>query len=143
MAVINKVNQTRFGGSEVPVTEQGNCFQACVATLFGLPLEDAFDPVQYEPDWQKAFSLWLKPYGLGCVYVIGGDDGGDFGFFIQERKGTYSDTHVVVACMEDGYSTVIHDPNPNTIELGKVIAGFIFTPLCIEKFNQRNNWNAL
>lgn len=141
---MRKVFQTKFGGSDSPREHQGNCFQACLATMFELPLEEAFDMMAWEEgEWWDKFLLWLKPYGLGCVCV---GDGwvGDAGLYIQDRKSTTlrnpDDRHVVVAWMEDGFSTVLHDPNPVTKELGEVVGAFLFTPLSKEKFLPRRDF---
>ena len=65
-----KVNQTCFGGKDAPLEQQGNCFQACVAMVLQIPLEEAFDSrnIQDDGDWVGEFNKWLERYGLGCVY---------------------------------------------------------------------------
>ncbi len=60
---VRKVAQT-LGG------ERGNCFEACVATLTGPPLEDI--PVYTEPNvdqrpYLARLDLWLAGTGLGVV----------------------------------------------------------------------------
>jgi hypothetical protein len=145
---MKKVYQTRFGGSDSPRAEQGNCFQACIATIFGLQLEDAFDClICDEGHWFDEFQRWLKPYGLACVYVSHGGYCGDAGIFIQDRKSTTlknpDDGHVVLAWMEDGHVIVVHDPNPNARELGEVKGAFMFVPISKEKFVGRRDWTPL
>ena len=63
------VMQTRFGGPKAPPVLQGNCFQACVASLFELPLDQAFDAtVHTAEDWFDHFIVWCKARGLFPVY---------------------------------------------------------------------------
>lgn len=124
------VNQTRFKGSEAPQEEQGNCFQACVASIFELPLEEAFDCLQYsEERWFDAFNSWLKPRGLACVFIHGVPVASEFwGYHLAGVKSTTlrnpDDGHVVV--MKDG--SVVHDPNPNSQGLGENTSVFLFLP---------------
>ncbi len=130
---LNKVYQDKFGGSEAPVREQGNCFQACVATIFNITLEEAFNPNGFADElWFCEFQKWLKPYGLGCIGLTLTGYAGDFGLYIEDRKSTTlqnpNDTHAVVSLMEDDHSCVLHDPNPNSKGLGEPTGiGFIFT----------------
>jgi hypothetical protein len=51
--VSRRVFQTRFGGAEALPEEKGDCFQACVATLLGIPLEDAFDANEAYRRWKS------------------------------------------------------------------------------------------
>ena len=48
-----RVYQTTFGGPDDPIEEQGNCMQAALATLLGLPLEEAFDFRREYFDWKE------------------------------------------------------------------------------------------
>jgi len=142
---MKRVYQTRFGGSDRPKSEQGNCFQACVATIFDLPLEQAFDMMAFEEGhWWDEFQRWLKPYGLACIYVAAGQWCGDAGICIGDYNSTTlanpADGHVAVAWQEDGHTAVLHDPNPNAKALGEFKGVFIFVPLSREKFNARRDW---
>lgn len=65
-----RVFQTKFGGPDAPVEEQGDCMQAALATLLGIPLEEAFDfrkatAEQKRPaGWWYAFMDWCHERGL-------------------------------------------------------------------------------
>lgn len=96
------VLQTRFGSPD------GNCFQACVASVLEIPLEEAAD-IMDEEDWFAAFQEWLNdmgwfafsfkgpPFIEGAYSIIGGQSPrGDFG-------------HAVVFLGK----TMAHDPHPD------------------------------
>lgn len=66
------IKQTRFGGSKDKPEEQGNCFQAALASIFEIPLEEAFDattPELTDETWFAAFKEWLRPRGLSCIFL--------------------------------------------------------------------------
>ena len=115
---MNKVFQTRFGGHYAPLENQGNCFQACVATVLQMPLEEAYDctGIQEEEHWFDDFNKWLSQYNLGCIFVEHSAEkpisGSAFkGIQIAEcmRKTLYhGERHVVV--IQDGQ--LLHDPHP-------------------------------
>ncbi|MCH6575571.1 MAG: hypothetical protein IH795_10285, partial [Bacteroidetes bacterium] len=42
-ASVIPVNQTKFGGSDAPIEEQGDCFRACLASILELALDEVFD----------------------------------------------------------------------------------------------------
>ena len=58
------VDQTIFGFDE------GNCFQACVASIFELPLNDVpnFCSLLGECDWFKSLNKWLEYRGFYCLH---------------------------------------------------------------------------
>ena len=64
------LQQTRFGGPDAPLAEQGNCLQACLASLFDLTLDEAFDCFQHtEGAWFLHFERWLADRNLACAIV--------------------------------------------------------------------------
>lgn len=58
------VRQTRTG-------DNGNCFQACVATILDLPLEVVpdFCNVADIDNWWRKFQDWLEKYNLGAINI--------------------------------------------------------------------------
>ena len=70
----------------------GNCLQACIASLFELPLEDVPNFMAYGSGWRTKYRKFLKTFGLksllyssreaqslnGYHLVIGGSPRGDF-----------------------------------------------------------------
>ena len=131
---MNQVNQTRFGGKDAPVRKQGNCFQACVATVLQIPLEEAFDHAFLPDDqWFGEFNKWLEQYGLGCIFLETSEEkpatcSGFLGIHIAEcmSKTLYhGERHAVV--IKNG--NLLHDPNPNAKEQGECQGIYIFVPL--------------
>ncbi len=132
-----KVDQTTFGGKDAPLEQQGNCFQACVATVLQMPLEEAYDcrGIQDEDDWLADFNKWLERYGLGCIYIFGDKDkpmkvtecrGLCIGEFMSKTL-YQGERHVVVL---RNHFEVFHDPNPNAKgRMGDFQGVYIFIPL--------------
>mgnify|MGYP001592315282 FL=1 len=144
-----KINQTRFGGSDSPISEQGNCFQACLASILEIPLEDAFDCCPFDTPtdekrlerhpWWVAFNEWLSQFGLGSIWL-------EFkptpptitqllGYHLAEVKShtLKSGNHCVV--IHDG--ELVHDPNPKSkVDSDDLIGVYILVPLDISKSTQ-------
>lgn len=139
---MKKVYQTRFGGTDSPEGEQGNCFQASVASVFEIPLEEAFDCIPYyrKDDVGKPideslefieFNKWLSKYGFQSIYIQG------FpmprmttlrGFHLLEVESTtliQGETHIVV--IQD--DKIVHDPNRNAKEIGKTVGVYLIVPM--------------
>lgn len=134
------VYQTRFGGIDTPQEEQGNCFQACVASVLELPLEEAFTNIPYEQvnggkpgEWFDKFNEWLARYGLGCIAIDVDKDNPPaystlLGYHIAQVDSVtlrHGDAHVVVIYNGE----VVHDPNPNAESLGKMRGYYLFVTL--------------
>ncbi len=71
MSVVKLHRQTLFG------KPTGNCFATCVASLFGLELEEVpnFCAVPGEDgEWWDALRVWSRPQGLEPLCVPTGDD---------------------------------------------------------------------
>ena len=136
-----KVDQTSFGGLDSPIDEQGNCWQACIASIFDLPLTDAFDVRQYDQEigrsynearWFDQFNQWLGRFGLACIYIESRKEHPIacslmFGTHMMEVKSTTLGndlTHVVV--IHDGQ--VVHDPNPRAKSIGDCVGFYLFVP---------------
>ncbi len=129
------IYQTQFGGKYAPDDQKGNCWQAAVASILELPMGQAFDlTTMWEDDeWFERFQAWLRPYGLSCVALDMSDPEAkgrlsNMGYHLIEtesvtlKNGEY---HIVV-----GYDgEVVHDPNPNAEEVGKLCLWFLFVAL--------------
>ena len=130
-----QINQTCFGSTDSPIEQQGNCLQACIATVLQIPLEEAFDCRFHEDNggWFDDFNEWLEQYNLGCIYLEHTKEkpltcSEIKGIFIMEcmSKTLYQgDRHVVV--MRGG--DLLHDPNPNAREQGECQGIYLFVPL--------------
>jgi len=125
-----KIYQTKFGGIDAPVGERGNCWQAAVASVLELPLEEVPDIQEYDEKlvWFDKFREWLGQYGLSAIGLSVEGNLTIQGYHLIECKSTTlknGELHVVVGLNEK----VVHDPNPNAITLGKVVDYIIFTAL--------------
>ena len=122
-----KIYQTRFGGIDKPLEEQGNCFQACLASILEIPLEEAFDCILYDRSprgtelpkqpWYLAFNKWLAKFNLTSIYLSWQPTMPTvttiLGYHIAEVKSPTlenGETHAVV--IHDG--DLVHNPNPGS-----------------------------
>lgn len=65
-----KVQQTWIGGASAPKNGEGNCFQACVASILEIPLEGSFNHgLLSDEEWFDKFNEWLVQYGLASVFI--------------------------------------------------------------------------
>lgn len=108
------VSQTRFGGSQHPPEEQGNCVQAAIASLLNIPLVEAFDAVAaYTVEeaggshWFHALERWARERGLR-VWWQERALSGVMGLADVNSIDLPGDRHVVVARGLE----IVHDPNP-------------------------------
>jgi len=129
-----EVYQTKFGGSNYPIEEQGNCMQAALASILEIPLESSFNTNKYlDGKWYERLNEWLSDFGL---VMLGFDvtDGKqallpkEIGYHLIEAKSTTlsnGDNHALV-----GYNgEVIHDPNPYAKGVGEFEIFWVFSAL--------------
>ena len=107
------VEQTKF-------EEMGNCMQACVASIFNLPLDEVPDFVNENTDWYGAFEMWLiKRYSLFPIMMVLKDGPNAtmgqslYGYYLVSGKSPRGRRHMCVA----KYGRIIHDPHPDETEL--------------------------
>ena len=127
---MKKIYQTKFRGADAPIGERGNCWQAAVASVLELPLEDVPNIQVYDDElhWFDSFREWLKQYGLGAIGVSTGGNITIQGYHLIECKSTTlknGGLHVVVGLNQE----VVHDPNPNATTQGEVVDYIVFTAL--------------
>lgn len=142
-----KVYQDRFCGRDAPKEQQGNCFQACVATVLQMPLEEAFDCCLHEDDekWFDEFNEWLEQYGLGCIWLEMPKDNKPAtsvfkGIHIVECMSPnlyHGERHAVV--VKEGWE-LLHDPLPSAKEQGEIQGVYIFVPLEPYKMVRTGQW---
>ncbi len=127
---MKEIYQTKYKGIDAPVGERGNCWQAAVASVLELPLEEVPDIQIFDDDlaWFDKFREWLEQYGLGAIGLATGGNISLQGYHLIECKSTTlknGELHVVVGLNGE----VVHDPNPNANSLGEVADYIIFTAL--------------
>lgn len=120
---------------------KGNCFQACVASILELPLQQVSNfCVDYPEDWWDQLRLWLVRYDLCpvCVWVPPKWQGeGELPLwdlpethYILGGKSPRGDhKHSVVAYAED----LAHDPHETGDGLDSVEDAIFFIPLHPER----------
>ena len=65
---MKKVFQTRFG-------IDGNCWAACMATVFGVELSEVDQCACNNKDWAEQTMAWLKPRGFSYIEIARNKDG--------------------------------------------------------------------
>ena len=120
---------------KVNQTTRSNCFQACVAFVLQMPLEEAFNHEPYsDEEWFIEFNKWLKQYGLGCIFV-------EMSTEKPVSTTSFEGIHIAECMSETLYNGVrhavvihnhfelLHDPLPNAKEQGEMQGVYIFVPL--------------
>lgn len=109
------VYQTRFGGSEAPPGEQGDCLAACLATVFETSLEEAPEMPPYLGDdddmrWWDTMEAWCMERGVLPFHVLVEDGPLPLTYYIllvQSPSLPPPDGHAIVARGKE----IVHDPN--------------------------------
>lgn len=108
-------HQTRFGGTEAPPEERGNCDKTCLATLIGY---DPHDIPNYQTangdEWWKWRNRFLNSIGFHIICFGDLLVAPPFGFCIAVGKSPRGDwNHAVLAKVEFGSYKLLHDPHPS------------------------------
>lgn len=129
------VSQTKFGGEDASQAEMGDCLQACIASIIGISLGDAFDANAYstntsrrdwqsEEHWYVAFERWAAERGLSLFWLQQPLDGVIGIADVHSKTLGHGVRHAVVARGAD----VIWDPNPHSRGHGHEYAFFEQSP---------------
>lgn len=125
------VDQTIFGFGDEQSPEVGNCFQACVASLFELALDDVPHFCAHE-DWLARLEAWAAERGYwpmllrlptdhswspAVPYILSGQS--------PRRPDEPDKLHAVVACGD----VVLHDPHPSRDGVQTHFDATLFVPL--------------
>lgn len=106
------IDQTKFGGVE------GNCFSACVASMFELPLERVPFFMVHGDKWYSVFAEWLGHRGEYPVCLPLRDEWRPTGLYIlsgTSPRGSF--LHSVVARGHE----IVHDPHPSRAGLLSIV----------------------
>lgn len=109
------VFQTQFAGTQdAPSDEVGNCYQAAIASLLELELEDVPHFVAMGDKWWEGTIKWMNERGKGVAWIPVGDgleaNLKPSGYHLMSGGSPRGDfLHEVVAL--DG--AVAHDPHPS------------------------------
>lgn len=116
------VDQTQFAGEGAG----GNCVQASVASILGLPLTDVphFLEVADRPEeWELAFMDWLEERGVG--YIRRSGEWVFDGYYLASGPSPRGVHHMVV--YRDG--RLAHDPHPSREGILAVKSTWVLCPL--------------
>lgn len=103
------VYQTLFKGGSAPLEEQGNCLQACLASLFELELEEVphFVGLYGSDDgWIQPCLDWLAQRGLGFLTIPYDDTWDYYGYSLISGHTPEGARHVMVSYN----GKIVHDP---------------------------------
>lgn len=123
------VDQTVLGG--IP---HGNCFAACVATIFGLKIEDVPHDMG-NPEWLEMFRRWLRRTLRYDALCLAGDN-------IATIAKEIDSPCIVSGFSERGvmHATVwfrggmFHDPHPDRTGLTAIVDVIVFIPVGFEAY---------
>lgn len=101
------IDQTIFSTPEQKL--KGNCLQACLASIFELPLEKVPHFAEMGHVWYEEMWAWLRKFGLMPLCVSKKSGHRPFGFSIGNGPGPRGFQHAVVC--HDG--EIVHDPHPS------------------------------
>jgi hypothetical protein len=131
-----ETKQTKFG-------DHGNCFAACIASLFELPLDDVPDFCSLPPDWWRGLQDWLKRKGLCAIEVrlepkcLVWSEGCNCILTGTSPRGR---PHSVIAKTVCGGFEYVFDPHPdNTFLSGEPTHVLFLVPLDVNKLEGIKN----
>lgn len=124
------VDQTILHSDE-PGSIPGNCFQACVASIFELPLEEVPHFVGDRGDeWYMGFADWLaEKYNMEPVVIPTGSNATFWahGFYIATGESP-RDHELSHACVYQDVE-LVHDPHPDNTGLASTRFTYTWAPL--------------
>lgn len=114
-----QVFQTKFGSD-------GNCFDACLASLLNLSL-DEIDYFRGEETWYADLQNWLKPRGLAYVEIELGQANPLYRFPLPvlaiaggpSPRGVEGG-HAIVVELTGWEKRLVHDPHPSCEGLAEI-----------------------
>lgn len=103
--------------------DAGNCLQACIASLFDLPLDEVPHFIRV-PDWWEALNNWLGERGL-YVMDYPTDAGLPWmaGYQLIYGKSPRGDFNHIVVGFE---GAMVHDPHPSRDGLENIKGVYLF-----------------
>ncbi len=117
------IHQTKFG------VEEGNCFQACIASILEIPIEDVPGRQGTTEDEDRAIRDWLREqYGMGfaCTSVARDWDWVPPGYSILVGASPRGYWHHTVVCLD---GEMVHDPHPDGTFVTSRAEWYVFTVL--------------
>jgi hypothetical protein len=119
------VYQTRFG------SPGGNCFQACIASIFELSLECVPDFCNIDGDWWQSLQEFLSTNFNLCAIAIDkypSDIRNPSITIITGNSPRNNGLHSVVGCGDK----IVHDPHPDSTGLLDKQDVIVFCPISLQ-----------
>jgi hypothetical protein len=106
------VKQTRIHKGMLPLSDRGNCFPACIASILEMPCEEVLQIQEYydEAKWNERLAEWLSEMGYIWRYAtIEEIRSPDKYILVTGGSPRHPDlTHVTI--YQNG--RMVHDPHP-------------------------------
>lgn len=111
--------QTLFGGIDAPPHERGNCYQACVASLLDLDLDEVPHFLMHD-DWAPRAQAWYAERGLAFLSYEGNPFANHplYERFVYFAIGPSVRGHM--HCVLYRGAQLLHDPHPSRSGLTQV-----------------------
>jgi len=136
-------------------SKTGNCLPACIASMFDFPLESIPNFILSGRYWRQSYYEFLRNNNIGVIFIP--VTGKNFKWFLEANQNletycicsvesfTHKDVlHAVVGRLYNGVLEVIHDPNPNNVELAdkeyRVQEIDLFFSITAENQNWKNDF---
>lgn len=106
------IKQTRLHKGLTPVSDRGNCFPACIASILEMECEDVIQIQElYDNDmWCETLQHWLNKRGYRWRALTGDDNILDKHILVTGKSPRHPDcTHVVIYLN----GKMVHDPHPD------------------------------
>lgn len=110
------IKQTRIGS-------KGNCFEACIASILELKINDVPDLNAFEEncEWVPLLNKWLSRYDV--CYIECNIERNDMDSFFKDRNfyyiliGKTSRSEDILHAVVGYNSKIVHDPHPNPLPI--------------------------
>ncbi len=103
---------------------KGNCFQACVASLFELPIEDVPHLMVFGHLWFDYLQEWLEPLGYYALDIQYNPSMAQWikGYWIATGVAKREILHSVIYLGDK----LVHDPHPSCVGIQSVQSATVF-----------------
>ena len=127
---MKRVTQTKFG------KPNGNCFEACLASILEIPLDEV--PRFTQEDWLARINRWLR-WHYSLQLVVAQPNILEFGmapstYVIAGGPNLRGVPHSVV----HRGATMVHDPNPDRVGLASVEDVLVFVAVNPARMRKRS-----
>lgn len=104
--------QTRLHKGLFPISDRGNCFPACIASILEMDVEDVIQIQEHydDPEWPQILQRWLNSKGYRWRTIEPEDNVSGKYILVSGTSPRFPDcSHIVI--YKDGI--MVHDPHPD------------------------------